>query len=98
MLLGILSCKEAIARLDDYIDRELSPRDMKLVARHLKICAHCAHQFRFETEIVQGLRAKIERIEAPPGLLRKIVAALPNAALPNAALPNTALPSDENGE
>ncbi len=72
MLLGILSCKEAIARLDDYIDRELSPREMKLVARHLKICHACAGRYRFETEIVAGLRAKIEQIQAPPELLDKI--------------------------
>ncbi len=77
MLLGFLSCKEAIARLDDYIDRELSPRETTLVARHLKICARCALQFRFETEIVEGLRAKIGHIEAPPELLRKILASLP---------------------
>lgn len=78
MLLGFLSCKEAIARLDDYIDRELSPRETTLVARHLKICAHCARQFRFEAEITNGLRAKIERLEAPPELLQKIRASLPN--------------------
>lgn len=78
MLLGILSCKEAIARLDDYIDRELSPREQILVARHLKICRHCAQQFHFETEIVHGLRAKLEQIQAPPALLEKIRAALPD--------------------
>lgn len=77
MLLGFLSCKEAVARLDDYIDRELSPREMNLVVRHLKICAHCAHHFRFEAEIVAGLRAKLGRIEAPPELLQKIRASLP---------------------
>ncbi|PQV63032.1 anti-sigma factor, TIGR02949 family [Abditibacterium utsteinense] len=79
MLLGFLSCKEAIARLDDYIDRELSPREMILVARHLKICAHCAREFAFEAELVAGLRAKIQRIEAPPELLQKIRASLPDS-------------------
>lgn len=82
MLLGLLTCKEAIARLDDYIDRELSPREEKLVARHLKICAHCARHFRFEAEIVQGLRAKLGHIlghiQAPPELLDRIRAALPD--------------------
>lgn len=76
MLLGILSCKEAIARLDDYIDRELSPREQVLVARHLKFCHRCAERFRFEAEIVDGLRAKLERIEAPPELLGRICAGL----------------------
>lgn len=78
MLLGILTCREALARLDFYIDRELSPREQKLVARHLKICHHCARKFRFESEIVVGLRQKLERIEAPTELLAKIRAALPN--------------------
>ncbi len=78
MLLGFLGCKEAIARLDDYIDRELSPREEKLVARHLKICAHCARRFHFEAEIVAGLRARLGRIQAPPGLLDRICAALPD--------------------
>jgi hypothetical protein len=45
---------------------------MKLVARHLKICHACASRYRFEAEIVAGLRAKIERIQAPPELLDKI--------------------------
>lgn len=77
MLLGILSCKEAIARLDDYIDRELSPREQILVARHLKFCRQCARRFRFEAEIVAGLRAKLGHIKAPSDLLDTICAALP---------------------
>lgn len=79
MLLGILSCKEAVARLDDYIDRELSPREQVLVARHLKFCRRCAEHFRFEVEIVAGLRAKLEHIAAPPELIESIRAALPVA-------------------
>lgn len=72
MLLGILSCKETLSRLDDYLDRELSPREAQLVARHLKICRHCAKRFAFETELVEGLRARLNRIEAPADLLAKI--------------------------
>lgn len=77
MLLGLLTCKEAIVRLDDYIDHELSPHETRLVARHLKICLHCAQRFRFEAEIVVGLRAKLGHIQAPPDLLERICAALP---------------------
>ena len=72
MLLGLLSCKETIARLDDYIDRELSPQESKLVARHLKICHQCAKRFAFETELVEGLRQRLRHIDAPADLLGKI--------------------------
>ncbi len=78
MLLGILSCRETLSRLDDYIDRELSPHEQKLVARHLTFCRQCARRFRFEAEFVTALRAKIERLDAPPELLDKIRASLPN--------------------
>ena len=80
MLLGLLTCREAVARLDLYIDRELSPREQKTVARHMKLCAHCARQFRFEAEVVAGLRAKLERIEAPPEMMERIRRALENEA------------------
>ncbi len=79
MLLGILSCKETLLRLDDYIDRELSPRETQLVARHLKICHQCAQRFAFETDLVEGLRLRLERIEAPADLLAKIRVSLDEA-------------------
>lgn len=79
MLLGLLSCKETLARLDDYIDRELSPSESRIVARHLKICHHCAQRFAFETELVEGLRQRLSRIDAPADLLGKIRTSLDGA-------------------
>ena len=42
MFLSMLNCKETLAHLDDYLDRELSPQEIKQVEWHLRICHHCS--------------------------------------------------------
>lgn len=78
MLFSLLSCRETVARLDDYLDRELSPREQTLVARHLKICHRCAREFRFESDLLQQIQEKTVRVEIPPDLKERIFAALPD--------------------
>ena len=76
MLLGFLFCKEALARLDDYVDRELSPREMAQVATHLKLCAKCARLYRFERGFIEDLRAKVGDVQAPPETMERVRSAL----------------------
>ena len=75
-ILGLYTCKEALARLDDYVDRELSPDEIKRVARHLKICHECARKFAFEESLLRQMRLKLQRIAAPPELIARITSAL----------------------
>ena len=79
-LINLYTCRETLARLDDYLDRELSPREARLVERHLKICHHCAHKFAFEAELLSELRAKMARLEVPGGLMDRISASLAEEA------------------
>ena len=72
MLLGFLFCKEVLARLDDYLDRELSPRDQQQVAAHLKVCSHCAQLYHFERGFVEDVRNKAVQVQAPPELMNQI--------------------------
>ncbi len=72
MLLGILTCKEALRRLDDYIDRELTTEEMEQVARHLHICHACTQKFTSETHIMAQLRAQLDRLQVPSGLMKGI--------------------------
>ena len=72
MLLGLLSCKEALARLDDFVDRELAPDELRLVERHMRICVGCAQKYRFEEGFVREVRAKIEQLETPADLMARI--------------------------
>jgi anti-sigma factor (TIGR02949 family) len=76
MSIGRLTCEQAFARLDDYVDRELAPEELAAVEAHLEVCAACAREFALESELLNELKRKLRSIEAPPGLLRKIGAAL----------------------
>ncbi len=67
-----ISCSEMLLRLDDFVDRSLGPQDLELVEEHLLECAECARKFSFETSLVEGLRDRLRRIEAPERLLRRI--------------------------
>jgi anti-sigma factor (TIGR02949 family) len=75
-LINLYTCREALERLNDYLDRELSSREMQLVERHLKICRQCTHKFNFEAELLTELRAKIGRLDMPSDLMDRISASL----------------------
>ncbi len=67
-----LTCREAVARLDDYVDRELSEVEMRRVREHLETCEACAGQFRAEEQLLDQVREKVRRIAVPAGLLERI--------------------------
>ena len=61
---------------DDYVDRELSPEEMRLVREHLEICQWCAHEAQFETTVLEEVRAKVQRVALPDSLRDRISRAL----------------------
>jgi anti-sigma factor (TIGR02949 family) len=73
------TCEETIRRLDDYLDRELTPRELQLVNEHLAVCATCASEYAFEARAIERLRDKLQRIAAPADLLSKVSRALERA-------------------
>lgn len=77
MLFSLLSCRETVARLDDYLDRELSSREQTLVARHLKICHRCAREFCFESDLLEKMQYEFQHVEISPDLKERIFALLP---------------------
>lgn len=66
------SCSQVFARLDDWVDRELSPDDLEQIQRHLEICARCATEFRLEGELLRTIRGKVRRIRLPEGLEARV--------------------------
>jgi anti-sigma factor (TIGR02949 family) len=70
------TCEETIRRLDDYLDRELSPHEMQLVQEHLEVCALCASEYGFEASALERLRDKLQRLPAPADLMANISRAL----------------------
>jgi anti-sigma factor (TIGR02949 family) len=73
------TCEETIRRLDDYLDRELTPHEIQLVNEHLAVCAICASEYAFEARTLERLRDKLHRIAAPADLLTKVSRALERA-------------------
>ena len=71
-----LTCEQAFARLDDYLDRELSPQEITEVEQHLAVCAVCTREFTLEHEVLDLIRTKLRRIRLPEGLRERISAAL----------------------
>jgi anti-sigma factor (TIGR02949 family) len=68
-----LTCEEVFARLDDYLDRELSPAETRQVEEHLETCAACAGEYRFEAGVLRGIRAKLPRLAISPALRARIL-------------------------
>jgi anti-sigma factor (TIGR02949 family) len=79
-----LGCFEALQRLEDYLDRELSPRDLEIVEAHLAICATCAREFAFEESLLAGIRSRLRNTTLPDDLRRKLAAILNRPEAPPA--------------
>ena len=74
-----LTCAEVFQRIQDYLDRELTPEEMERVREHLELCAWCAREVRFEGTVLREIRGRLARIDAPPDLLRKVRLAIDSA-------------------
>jgi anti-sigma factor (TIGR02949 family) len=66
------TCADAFRRLDDYLDRRLTPDDMRLIEAHLRVCDACSREFTFEASVVKGVRERLRRVSAPPELVARI--------------------------
>lgn len=73
------TCEQVFARLDDFLDRELTADEMRLVQEHLDTCAVCAGEYRFEAMVLTDVRRKLARIDVPSGLRARIALELTRA-------------------
>ena len=76
------TCEETFRRLDDYLDRELTPEELERVQAHMETCAFCAAEFAFEGDILDAVRAKLRRVSAPPDLLERVRRGIESAVAP----------------
>ena len=66
------SCEEAIKRLNEYLDHQLTAAEATIVMRHLEICRPCLRRFTFEQTLVVSLRQKANASCMPPALRDKL--------------------------
>ena len=71
------NCEEAFRQLNDFLDRRLAPGEMKAIEQHLEICAWCAREFNYETSVLHGITRRVRQLDAPPDLVSRILARLP---------------------
>lgn len=66
------TCEETFRRLEDYLDRQLSAEEIRLVEAHLQECVRCATEFGFEAGLLADIRTKLKRIGVPADLRSRI--------------------------
>lgn len=71
------NCEEAFRRLDDFLDRRLTPDEMRIIEEHLQICAWCTREFAFEASVLSGIKRKLRHLRAPADLVSKVLSRLP---------------------
>ena len=71
----MLTCREAIARMSAYLDRELGPVDLMRLAVHLAACAPCRAYLKTLRRTIQvaGRAANVEMPEEMKQRLRAFV-------------------------
>jgi anti-sigma factor (TIGR02949 family) len=68
-----IDCKEALRRLYEYLDGELTPENTAEVRRHIELCEGCYPEVRETTEFRDALhRAARGQPLCPDSLRRKV--------------------------
>lgn len=70
------SCEEAVKRLNEYLDHEMTPEERVVVLKHLEICRPCLARFSFEQHLIVTLRRNVSLLCLPPGVREKLFALL----------------------
>jgi anti-sigma factor (TIGR02949 family) len=71
-----LDCREAAARLQDYLKQELTPELAAKVRAHLEACRPCFDHARFEESFVLMLQARARRCGCPRDLRSRVISLL----------------------
>ena len=66
-------CREAIERLYEYLDQELTPDVRQTLERHLRMCADCLQHVEFERAFLRFLEARARGRGAGPDVKRRIL-------------------------
>lgn len=69
----VIDCEEALERLYEYLDGELTVVRSEEVRRHLELCAPCLKLSRFESAYVRFLEARARARSAPDHLRRRLL-------------------------
>lgn len=74
-----LNCEETYRLMQDYLDRELSQEEVRLVREHLEWCGICAEEYVFEEAVLRRVRRCLQDTEIPDDLFTRVSKALDGA-------------------
>lgn len=66
------NCKEAVDRLYQYLDRELTDDEQRVVLTHLERCPPCLDLFHFEENVLTFVGNRCRETTAPLSLRDKV--------------------------
>ena len=75
-----VDCDEALARVYEYLDGELTPEVEGAIQKHLAACAKCEPRFEHERVFLAFLSQRVRLERAPPELRRRILRELVDEA------------------
>lgn len=67
-----LNCEETFKRMQDYLDRELTEEEVRLVNDHLSGCGICAEEYLFENSVLRRVEACLNETEVPVDLFERV--------------------------
>lgn len=67
----MVSCRDVMEQLWDYLDGELPPQRVEEFAAHLAECARCYPQYQFEFAFLEALARQREGLPEPRQALVK---------------------------
>jgi mycothiol system anti-sigma-R factor len=68
----MLNCREAVEKLYEYLDRQLSNEEAAEVRSHLDRCPDCEDHFRFEEGILTRVHDVCRGVETPATLRERV--------------------------
>lgn len=71
-----MNCKECLNRLEELVDKELTPLEAGEVQMHLENCASCADHYEFQAGMKRLVRTCCSEDRAPDSLRERLRAIL----------------------
>jgi mycothiol system anti-sigma-R factor len=65
-------CEDCIRRLDQLVDKELSPPEVEEVQVHLDECGDCTKRYRFQEGLKRLVRVSYQDQKAPAALRERL--------------------------
>jgi mycothiol system anti-sigma-R factor len=68
-----MTCAEALERIYEFLDGELTAEVEERIRQHLALCRQCHPRFRHDEVFLRFLEKRAQIVSAPPALRRRIM-------------------------